>query len=406
MPRLGGVGRASGLYTCLEQGRGGAPSPDVSAIGGRRKLAVALGVNGVLAAALLLAHGAALFVAPPATGSQQVAAGDARLLDDTSFEWHLPRGFPTPAVPADNPMSAAKVTLGRRLFFEPGLSVTGHHSCASCHEPGLAYTDGRALAVGATGQPLTHSAMSLVNVAYNISFGWTKPELQSLETQMLEPLLNEHPVELGLAGRQASVCASLAADPDYRDAFARAFPPNANPRVSFPAPTSSPISRAGVISFDNIVKAIAAFERTLIFGDSPFDRYVFGGDHDAISAQAKRGMQLFYSPRAGCGSCHSGFNFNGNWRDSQGETGKAGFANNGVGEQLMRVPTLRNVALTAPYMHDGRFATLDAVLDHYSRVAQRPDSEAKLRTFDLTIAEQADVIAFLQTLSEVGLTGR
>jgi cytochrome c peroxidase len=225
--------------------------------------------------------------------------------------------------------------------------------------------------------------MSLVNVAYNISYGWTKPELQSLESQMLEPLLNEHPVELGLAGRQSSVSDLLAADPAYREAFARAFP-----------------HEREVVNFGNLVKAIAAFERALIFGGSPFDRYVFGGEHAAISAQAKQGMQLFYSPKAGCGSCHSGFNFNGNWRDSQGDTGKPGFANNGLGDELMRVPTLRNIALTAPYMHDGRFATLAAVLDHYARVAQLPASDARLRSFNLSADERADLIAFLQTLTD------
>ncbi|MEA3182210.1 MAG: cytochrome c peroxidase, partial [Gammaproteobacteria bacterium] len=170
MPLLGGVGRASGI--------------------------------GAITALLLLDQGASLLAATPAGGpttvasgaagpsggSTAVAANDTRPAgSDTTYDWQLPRGFPTPAVPADNAMSAAKVALGRRLFFEPRLSITGQHSCASCHEPGRAYTDGRALAVGATGQPLPHSAMSLVNVAYNISFGWSKPEVQSLEAQMLEP---------------------------------------------------------------------------------------------------------------------------------------------------------------------------------------------------------------------------
>jgi cytochrome c peroxidase len=307
---------------------------------------------------------------------------------DVAYEWHLPRGFPTPAVPADNPMSSVKVALGRRLFFEPRLSVTGQHSCGSCHEPTKAYSDGRARAVGATGETLSHSAMSLVNVAYNISYGWTRPELQSLEAQMLEPLLNEHPVELGLAGRQARVCDLLAAEPTYRVAFAQAFPEAAQP-----------------VTFDNLVKAIAAFERTLIYGNSPFDRYVFSGDHEAISGQAKRGMQLFYSSRAGCGSCHSGFNFEGNWRDAQGQTGKPGFADNGVGDQPMRVPTLRNIALTAPYMHDGRFPTLDAVLDHYASAAERHVGDARLRSFNLSADERADLIAFLNTLTDPALSG-
>ncbi|MBS0416341.1 MAG: c-type cytochrome [Proteobacteria bacterium] len=363
-----------------------------------------------------------------------LAFGAAAAADNAAFVWHLPRGFPTPAVPADNPMSTAKVALGRRLFFEPRLSVTGQYSCASCHEPARAYTDGRALAVGATGQPLVHSAMSLVNVAYNISFGWTKPEVQSLEQQMLEPLLNEHPVELGLAGREAAVCALLAEDPEYRAAFAEAFAREAgagdrartgNGRRVAPsgdnatagaaasiaaAPTGDAATVTAAvpdpITFNNIVKAIAAFERTLNGGASPFDRYVFGGDHDALSPQAKRGMQLFYSPKAGCGTCHSGFNFNGNWRDSQGTTGKAAFASNGLSDLPMRVPTLRNIALTAPYMHDGRFNTLAAVLEHYSSVAQLPTSDPKLRTFDLSPEERADVIAFLQALTDSELPGR
>jgi cytochrome c peroxidase len=315
-------------------------------------------------------------------------AGAPSAADTAAYEWHLPRGFPTPAVPADNPMSNAKVALGRRLFFEPRLSVTGQHSCASCHEPGKAYSDGRALAVGATGETLSHSAMSLVNVAYNISYGWTRPELQSLEAQMLGPLLNEHPVELGLAGRQARVRDLLAAQPTYRATFAQAFPQAAQP-----------------VTFDNLVKAIAAFERTLIYGNSPFDRYVFSGDHEAISVQAKRGMRLFYSSRAGCGSCHSGFNFEGSWRDTQGQTGNPAFADNGIGDQPMRVPTLRNIALTAPYMHDGRLPTLDDVLDHYARAAERPVGDTRLRSFNLSAAERADLIAFLNTLTDSGLPG-
>jgi cytochrome c peroxidase len=333
---------------------------------------------------LLLALTCSLAVAAGATSNAPGTAvpnGHA-----VPYDWRLPRGFPTPAVPADNPMSAVKVTLGRRLFFDPRLSVTGKHSCASCHDPAKAYSDGRALAVGATGETLAHSAMSLINVAYNISYGWTQPELQSLEAQMLQPLLNEHPVELGLSGRQASLSDLLAAEPTYRAAFAEAFPGEARP-----------------VSFTNIVKAIATFERTLIYGSSPFDRYVFNGDHAALSAQAKRGMQLFYSSKAGCGSCHSGLNFAGNWRDAQGETGKAGFADNGTSEHPMRVPTLRNIALTAPYMHDGRFATLDAVLDHYAHIAQQRPGDPRLSSFNLSADERADLIAFLETLTDPDL---
>jgi cytochrome c peroxidase len=300
--------------------------------------------------------------------------------------------------------------------------------------------------------------MSLVNAAYNISFGWTKAEVLSLEQQMLEPLLNQHPVELGVAGGEAAVTGMLAADAGYRSAFVEAFPMEGGtagegraaagrrlapalalapaptlapasglasapalvpPLASASAPASAPALAAAhvgggrmeagaesAVTFENLIKAIAAFERTLIAGDSAFDHYVFRGEHDALSAQEKRGMELFYSPRAGCGACHSGFNFNGNWRDSQGVTGESAFARNGVGDQPMRVPTLRNIALTAPYMHDGRFDALEAVLDHYATAARQPGSDPKLRTFNLTADERADVIAFLHALTDSEFSGR
>ena len=360
------------------------------------------------------------------TSSGTSRAADSVGTDDraSAYQWQLPRGFPTPAVPADNPMSEAKTALGRRLFFDTRLSVTGQYSCASCHDPNRSFSDGRAVAVGATGASLPHSAMPLINVAYNVSFGWSDPKLTSLEAQMLQPLLNEHPVELGLRGREDQVAAALAQDESYRAAFAAAFA--SNPQASGSPQASGapgPAATTTAITFDHIVKAIATFERTLVFGDSPFDRYVFGGEHAALSPEAKRGMGLFFSTRAGCSSCHSGFNFSGNWRDSQGETGNASFASNGTTDQPMRVPTLRNIAMTAPYMHDGRFATLDAVLDHYARVAERArngrdnsglmparapeggsDTDPRLRTFDLSAPERADLIAFLQSLTSQSLT--
>jgi cytochrome c peroxidase len=304
------------------------------------------------------------------------------------FAWHLPRGFPLPFVPADNPMSAAKVALGKRLFFETRLSASGHYSCASCHDPARSYTDGRALAVASDGAPMRRSAMALVNVAYNLSYGWQHPEFRSLEAQMRQPLFNRHPFEVGLGGREQTVIAMLAADASYSQQFLDVF--GAAPSVA------------------RIIKAMAAFERTLIDGHSAFDAYVFDGDHDALSPSAKRGMALFFSGRVGCAGCHSGFNFSGNWRDSNGPTGKASFADDGLRIGAVRVPTLRNIALTAPYMHDGRFATLDAVLDHYQRVGRVPDSahggqrDPRLKRFTLTDGEREDLKAFLLSLTERG----
>lgn len=289
-------------------------------------------------------------------------------------------------------MSEAKVRLGERLFFDPQLSVTGRYACASCHDPARAFSDGRRLALGATGEPLAHNAIALVNVAYGISFGWDSPRVRSLEAQMLTPLLNEHPVELGLRGREAAVAAAFAADAAYARAFAESFPGASQP-----------------VTFDHVVKAIAAFERTLISGGSPFDAYVFGGEHSALGAQAKSGMALFFSPRVGCSGCHSGFNFSGNWRDAEGETGPASFARNGTSEQPLRVPTLRNIALTAPYMHDGRFASLDAVLTHYSdlaRDAKHARIDPRLPRTPLTEEERAQLEAFLESLTDRAFIAR
>ena len=293
-------------------------------------------------------------------------------------------------------MSDAKVALGERLFFEPRVSVSGRYSCASCHDPARAFSDGRAVAVGATGEALPHNALALANVAYNLSFGWDTPGVRTLEAQMLQPLFNQHPIELGLKGREGALCAELAADPGYREAFAHAFP--------------SAAGGAPTITIANLVKAIAAFERTLISGRSPFDRYVFDGEHAALSAEAKRGMSLFFSARVGCAGCHSGFNFSGNWRDAQGETGRAAFASDGTSDRPLRVPGLRNVALTAPYMHDGRFATLEAVLEHYSSLAagrgRSPRYDPRLPRAPLTAAERAELVAFLESLTDMDFTRR
>jgi cytochrome c peroxidase len=309
-------------------------------------------------------------------------SGTASSPQSTDYTWTLPRGFPLPAVPADNPMSKAKVALGRRLFFENKLSLTGTYSCASCHDPARSFTDGRAFAQGATGQPTANSAMALVNIAYNVSYGWSKPAVQSLEAQMLEPLLNEHPIEMGVKGHEAEIAARLTADPSYSSAFLAAF-----------------ADSGGTATLDRVVKAIATFERTLISGHAPFDRYVFGGEHDALTAEAKHGMSLFYSTRLGCGACHSGFNFSGNWRDAQGATGAATFASNGTSKMPLRVPTLRNICVTSPYMHDGRFSTLEAVVAHYEQTG-RLGTESGLRSFELDAAEKSALIAFLQSLTD------
>ncbi|HTU66463.1 MAG TPA: cytochrome c peroxidase, partial [Steroidobacteraceae bacterium] len=251
---------------------------------------------------------------------------------------------------------------------------------ASCHDPARAFTDGRARSVGATGAELPLNAPTLLNAAYSPSLGWHDAGITTFEQQMRGPMFNEHPPELGLAGRAAEVERSLLADPDTHGAFFAAFPADAQP-----------------VTIDNVIRAIAAYERTLLSADSPFDRYVFAGQHDALGAEQKRGMDLFFSARAGCSGCHGGIDFAGDWVDRDHLAAKPIFADDGTGESV-RVPTLRHLAATAPYLHDGRFATLDAVLEHYETLAADPAADPRLRRAALTTDERRALREFLSSL--------
>jgi cytochrome c peroxidase len=152
---------------------------------------------------------------------------------------------------------------------------------------------------------------------------------------------------------------------------------------------------------DNVIRAIAAYERTLLSASSAFDRYVFGGDHAALTAVQKRGLDIFFSERGGCARCHGGINFAGDWIDRDHPVARAVFADTGTGEAV-RVPSLRNLPATAPYMHDGRFATLDAVLDHYEKLATQPAVDARLRRAPLTTEARAALREFLESLADRG----
>ncbi|HEY2797814.1 MAG TPA: cytochrome c peroxidase [Thermoanaerobaculia bacterium] len=298
-----------------------------------------------------------------------------------AFDWRLPPGFPTPCVPDDNPMTEAKVALGRRLFYEPRLSANGTQSCGSCHSPGNAFTDGRGRAVGSTGMRHPRGSMSLANVAYNSSFTWVDAHRATLEEQQLGPMLNRAPVELGLAGRETDVTTRLAADPAYAAAFAAAFP-------------------GEPLDLTTVRKAIASFERTLLSGESPYDRWLWKDDARAMSDAARRGMRLFFSERMACAQCHSGFTFSGPVTFDGLAAGEPEFFDTGLGGPF-RAPTLRNVALTAPYMHDGRFATLGEVVDYYARGGgDSSGKSARIRPFAITTREKADLIAFLESLTD------
>lgn len=333
-----------------------------------------------------------------------------------TWVWALPPGFPEPAVPNDNPMSAAKVELGRRLFYELRLSRNGTQSCASCHAPDKAFTDGKAQAVGSTQQQHRRNSPTLTNIAYAAALTWANPLITTLEKQAQLPILGETPVELGWAGHDDELAATIAGDADYAKRFEAAFP-----------------AEHGAVSLTTITQAIAAFERTLLSGNAPWDRYQ-AGDQTAVSAAAIRGNALFTSERFECYHCHTGFTFT----DSVVHAGTANpertFHNTGLydldrqgsyprsDQGLIEVtslasdmgrfkgPTLRNLAYTAPYMHDGSIATLGDVIDAYAaggRAAQlsghrNPLQSEFLRGFTLSNDEKADLLEFLNALNDEG----
>lgn len=327
---------------------------------------------------------------------------------DSAYTWDLPEHFPRPNVPDDNPMSAAKVELGRYLFYDTRLSVDGSTACATCHQQDLAFTDGRALSVGATGDLTPRSAMSLINVAYNARQTWANTILVKLEDQALVPLFNEEPVEMGLSGREDVVLKMLAVDARYPGLFAKAFGGDADP-----------------ISISNITKAIAAFERSIISGRSPYDRYI-AGDASALSESEVRGMDLFFSEQLECFHCHGGFNFTDSSVHGTDDIFTLAFHNTGLynvdgtggyppdnqgiyeftGNPLdigfFKAPTLRNIAVTAPYMHDGSIETLEEVLDHYAAGGRvpNPNTSEFVPGFVLTDDERTDVLAFLESLTD------
>jgi len=352
------------------------------------------------------------------------------------FDWEqlLPLGFPEPPpMPPDNPMSYEKVELGRLLFYDTRLSGNQTFSCSSCHEQSLAFTDGRARSIGSTGQVHPRGAMALANILYAPTLTWNNDLLDRLEEQALVPMFGESPVELGLAGREAEMLARLAAQPIYQRMFDEAFGEEAEP-----------------ISVSSVVRAIASFQRTLLSGNSPFDQWLFGDD-DAISESAIRGVTLILDQtgKTECGHCHNGFNFTGSRTENGGVFLEKPFFNtalynlrcanfglpevSGTGtgcnppdnvglyevstfkEDMGRFkpPTLRNICVTAPYMHDGSVATLDGVLDHYAAGGRtiesgphagigrlNPLKSEFLVGFNLSSRERADIKEFLCSLTD------
>lgn len=326
-----------------------------------------------------------------------------------NYDWSLPAGFPAPLVPSDNPMTVAKVSLGERLFFDNGLSFNNSLSCASCHQPELAFAEPSQFALGASGQVLRRNTQGLMNVAYHSELTWAHSGLNSLEQQLLIPLFAEDPIELGITGHEDAVLARFL-QPSYQAMFSAAFGDSQ-------------------VSFLRIVQALASYVRSLISFNSAFDHYAYFADDTALSADALRGMDLFFSERLECFHCHGGLNFTQSSQHQNQRLVLRAFHNTGLyntdgqggyperDQGLIeitllpsdmghfRTPSLRNVAITAPYMHDSSIATLSEVIDFYATGgraagASNPLKSPFMKGFILSDSEKSDLLAFLHSLTD------
>ena len=276
-------------------------------------------------------------------------------------------------IPAREPSGPDAVAeLGRHLFYDTRLSANGTQSCATCHQQALAFTDGKAHAVGSTGERHPHSSMSLMNVGAATQLNWTMPLVTSLEAQAEGPMFGTNPIELGLS-RDNRWLAPLNADATYARLLAAAHPDR-------PALTRQ-----------MVIDALAGFQRTLVSTRSPWDRYHFERDDTAISDAAKRGEVLFHSRPLSCFTCHGGVYFS----NAMGPRNRMSEMTTPAAD---KAPTLRNIAVTAPYMRDGSLPTLEAVIDAYA--AGRTTLTPPTRPFSITIGQRADLIAFLESLTD------
>ncbi|HTC81355.1 MAG TPA: cytochrome c peroxidase [Acidimicrobiia bacterium] len=285
-------------------------------------------------------------------------------------------------VPADNPQTPEKVALGKLLFFDPRLSGGNTIACATCHRAGTGLTDGLPRSIGASGE-MTRNAMTLWNVAYMHAIH-SDGSRASLEEQADKAIPGP-----AMAQPYPALLAELGAVPEYRQRFGRAFPDG--------------------ITEANIAKSIAAFERTLLTFNSPYDRYR-AGDKGALTAEQKEGLDLFFSSRTGCSSCHVAPLFTDNAFHNLGvpqvgpkvvDNGRSDITHNPADLGAFKTLTLRNVELTGPYMHDGVFATLDQVVAFYvGGGGPSPNKDPLIRPLDLDTKEQKALVAFLRSLTD------
>lgn len=322
---------------------------------------------------------------------QQKQLDQAAIPLGVALKIEAPAGLPAVNFPAGNPPTAEAIALGRRLFYDPQLSSDNTISCATCHNPAVYFSDGLPVAKGINGQTGTRNSPSLLNAAYN-SLQFLDGRSASLEAQAGEPIAN--PKEMNLP-HEACVT-KLQTNQSYQQEFNQVF-------------------GSGSITMEKIEKAIASFERTFLSGNSPFDKYQFGGDKQALSEPAIRGLEIFSNKNKGnCATCHTigeksalftdgQFHNLGAGMDSSGELKDLGRFNQTKIETdrgAFRTPSLRNVAKTAPYLHDGSLKTLKEVIDFYlGGGSSNPQLDKEIKPLILSAQERQDLVAFLESLT-------
>lgn len=353
----------------------------------------------------------------------------------------VPSNFNQAVTPCYDLVTPEKITLGRFLFYDRNMSFNQTQSCGDCHQQDKAFSDGLTTSVGSEGDIHPRNSMSLTNVVYNTTQNWVNTTLVNLHSQALAVLTNEEPVELGWVNRETEILerfrnpdpadysgtAFATTPPDYETMFARAFPGESDP-----------------YTIGNVTKAVGTFVATLVSTNSEFDKFS-RGEPNTMSDAAKRGLNMFFTEKFECFHCHGGYNFNGDTLDANSSILGSNFHNNGLYDLDLlnpgdgrngdypadnpglveftgnpndsgkfRAPTLRNIALTAPYMHDGSLATLDAVLDHYARGgtltatgphagdgALNPNKSPFVPGFTMSADEKLDLIALLESLTDM-----
>ncbi len=294
----------------------------------------------------------------------------------------VPPGFPEPAFPADNELTPVRWALGKKLFYDPVLSRDSTLSCASCHHAAKAFSDTLAFSPGVGGLPGTRNAPTLANVAYQ-PYYLREGGVPTLEMQILVPIQEHNEFDFNIL----LIAERLLRDTGYARLSREAYDRDPDPFV--------------------ITRSIACFERTFISGQSRYDQFVFQEKNTALTAAEKRGMDLFFSQKTNCSQCHGGFNLtnyafenNGLYADYP-DPGRYRLTGLESDRARFKVPTLRNIALTAPYMHDGSMTTLEAVIEHYnSGGKQHPNKNVLLQPLGLTATEKADLVAFLRSLTD------